>query len=232
MLNTSKATRYSSLSLKDVVCLCAGPDEEAWAEFVSRVGRPLRLVIARTASIWGDPSRATVDDLVQATYLKLWEGGRNLLREFAIERPDAILGYLKKTAANATHDYFKHGRSQSAGGAAEHVSTYDIEPEARQGSAGSEQTIALDIFLSEIDDHLRTLTGPDAERDRTIFWLYFRQGLSSKEIASLPGIGLGPKGVGSVIERLKHFIREQILDAGGSDDPEWSEKAKSFQNSY
>ena len=57
-----------------------------------------------------------VDDLVQATYLKLWEGGRNLLREFAFERPDAILGYLKKTAVNATHDYFKHGHSQSSGG--------------------------------------------------------------------------------------------------------------------
>ncbi|HZS99223.1 MAG TPA: sigma-70 family RNA polymerase sigma factor [Terriglobales bacterium] len=232
MLNTSKATRYSSLSLKDVVCLCAGPDEEAWAEFVSRVGRPLRLVIARTASIWGDPSRATVDDLVQATYLKLWEGGRNLLREFAIERPDAILGYLKKTAANATHDYFKHGRSQSAGGAAEHISTYDIEPEARQGSEGSEQTIALDILLSEIDEHLRSQSGPDADRDRTIFWLYFRQGLSSKEIASLPGIGLGTKGVGSVIERLKHSIRERILGADGPVEPDWSEKAKPFQNSY
>ena len=232
MLNTSKATRYSSLSLKDVVCLCAGPDEEAWAEFISRVGRPLRLVIARTASIWGDPSRATVDDLVQATYLKLWEGGRNLLREFAIERPDAILGYLKKTAANATHDYFKHGRSQSAGGAAEHISTYDIEPEARQGSEGSEQTIALDILLSEIDEHLRSQSGPDADRDRTIFWLYFRQGLSSKEIASLPGIGLGTKGVGSVIERLKHSIRERILGADGPVEPDWSEKAKPFQNSY
>jgi RNA polymerase sigma-70 factor (ECF subfamily) len=233
MLNTSKATRYSSLSLKDVVCLCAGPgDEEAWAEFVSRVGRPLRMVIARTASIWGDSSTATVEDLIQATYLKLWEGGRNLLREFAIERPDAILGYLKKTAANATHDYFKHGRSQSAGGAAEHVSTYDIEPEARLGSAGSEQTIALDIFLSEIDDHLqRSLTGPDADRDRTIFWLYFRQGLSSKEIASLPGMGLGTKGVGSVIERLKHSIRERIVGVEPA-DPEWSEKAKSLQNSY
>jgi hypothetical protein len=44
-----------------------------------------------------------------------------------------------------------------------------------------------------------------------IFWLYFRQGLSTREIASLPGIGLGAKGVGSVIERLKRSIREQIL---------------------
>jgi hypothetical protein len=44
-----------------------------------------------------------------------------------------------------------------------------------------------------------------------IFWLYFRRGMSIKEIASLPTIGLGAKGVGSVIDRLKHCVREQIL---------------------
>lgn len=44
-----------------------------------------------------------------------------------------------------------------------------------------------------------------------IFWLYFRQGMSTKEIASLPAIGLSAKGVGSVIERLKRSIREHIL---------------------
>ena len=117
MSNTPRTTRYSSLSLKDVVCLCAGPgDDEAWQEFVSRVGRPISLTIMRTASRWGEPSRSLVEDLVQVTYLKLWEGGCRLLCDFAIQRPEAILGYLKKTAANATHDYFKHGHSQSSGG--------------------------------------------------------------------------------------------------------------------
>jgi len=208
-------TRYSSLSLKDVVCLCAGPgDDEAWEELVSRVGRPITLTIMRTASLWGEPSRSLVEDLVQMTYLKLWEGGCRLLRDFAIQRPEAILGYLKKTAANATHDYFKHGHSQSSGGDEPHVSTSDIEPEVGNEAHGSEERIAFGVFLNEIDEHLKhCLSGPDQERDRMIFWLYFRQGMSTKEIASLPTIGLGAKGVGSVIERLKHGIREQILGA-------------------
>src|ERR1700693_2942849 len=106
MSNTFTTTRYASLSLKDVVCLCAGPcDDAAWEEFVSRVGKPISLIIRRTASLWGEPSRSLVEDLVQLTYLKLWEGGTRLLRDFAIQRPEGILGYLKKTAANATHDY-------------------------------------------------------------------------------------------------------------------------------
>ena len=194
---------------------------------MSRVGKPIGLMILRTASLWGEPSRALVEDLIQVTYLKLWEGGCRLLRDFAVEKPEAILGYLKKTAANATHDYFKHGRSQTSGGDHLHVSTADVDPEAGREGYGSEEKIEFGVFLEEIDGYLRRcLTGPDAERDRMIFWLYFRQGMSTKEIAALPGIGLGTKGVGSVIERLKQGIREQIL-GGGSHSAEDEEEEKS-----
>jgi RNA polymerase sigma-70 factor (ECF subfamily) len=228
MSNTARPTRYSSLSLKEVVCLCAGPsDDEAWEEFVSRVGKPISLTIMRTASLWGEPSRSLVEDLVQVTYLKLWEDSCRLLRDFAIQHPEAILGYLKKTAANVTHDYFKHGHSQSSGGDKPHVSTSDVDPEAGKEVHGSQEKIAFAVFLNEIDDHLkRGLTGPDQERDRMIFWLYFRQGMSTKEIASLPTIGLGAKGVGSVIERLKHCIREQICGIRSDSDHD-EDRAKS-----
>ncbi len=213
MSSTPSPLRYSDLSLKDVVCLCAGPrDDEAWQEFASRVGRPISLTIMRTASLWGEPSRPLVEDLVQATYLKLWEDSCRLLRDFAVQHPEAVLGYIKKIAANVTHDHFKHVRNQSSGGEQPHVSTSDVDPEAGNDVHGSEQKIAFGVLLSEIDEYLRRgVVGLDQERDRAIFRLYFRQGMSTKEIASLPTIGLGAKGVGSVIERLKHCIREHIL---------------------
>jgi len=212
MSKSPAPTRYSSLSLKDVVSLCAGaPDNEAWAEFVCRVGKPISLMIMRTASLWGSPSTTLVEDLVQMTYLKLWEGGCRLLHEFAIQHPEAILGYLKKTAANATHDYFKHRHSQSSGGDQPHLSTSDIDPMAGRHAFGTEESIDREIFFAEIDELLkRCADGPDQERDRTIFWLYFRQGMSTREIASLPAMGLTAKGVGSVIERLKGGIRGLI----------------------
>ena len=232
MLKFLGSTRYSSLSLQEVVGLCAGsPDDEAWNEFVSRVGRSISLSILRTASLWGEPSTSLVEDLTQATYLKLWEGGCRLLRDFAIQHPDAILGYIKRIAVNATHDHFKHERSQSSGGDKPHVSTSDVDPEAGGEARGSVEKIAFEIFLKEIDDHLKqSLTGPDEERDRMIFWLYFRQGMSTKEIASLPGIGLSAKGIGSVIERLKHCIRGQIVGVPNDADPEQGDaKSKSPQ---
>src|SRR5215813_2301355 len=179
----------------------------------------------RTASLWAKPSRSLVEDLTQVTYLKLWEDGRLRLRDFAIQHPEAILGYIKKTAANATHDYFKHRQSLTSGGDKPHVSTNDVDLEAGKEVHGSEEKIAFGVFLNEIDDHLkRSLTGPDRERDRMIFWLYFRQGMSTKEIASMPAIGLSTKGVGSVIERLKYCIREQIT--GISFDSDARDKSK------
>jgi len=222
--------RYSSLSLKDVVCLCAGPrDDAAWEEFVSRVGRPISLTIMRTAYLWCKPSRSLVEDLSQATYVKLWEDGCRHLRDFAIQHPEAVLGYLKITAANVTRDHFKHILSQYQGGDKPHVSTSDVDPEI----PGDQERVVL---LKEIEEHLkRCLTGPDQERDRMIFWFYFRQGMSTKEIASLPTVGLTAKGVGSVIERLKHDIREQIVGSrSGCDDergPGVEPKANSLRNS-
>ena len=225
MSTTPTSTRYSALSLKEIVCLCAGPrDDEAWEEFVSRVQKPIRIIIMRTAAPWGRLAPGLVEDLAQVTYLKLWEGGRSLLHDFAQQCPESILGYLKRIAANATHDYFKHGHSQSSGGDEPHVSINEVDPEAGTDTHGSEERMAFQLFLGEIDEHLkRCLTGPDRERDRTIFWLYFRQGMSTREIASLPGIGLGTKGVGSVIERMKQAIRDQILgvpeDSSNQEEP-------------
>jgi len=209
------STQYSSLSLVDIVGLCAGScDDDAWWEFTSRVHKPICLTVLRSATQWGAPSRTVVEDLVQTTYLKLWEDGCRRLHQFALEHPDAILAYLKKVAANATHDYFKHHCSQSSGGAHAHLSTADVDPEAGQETLGSQQQIDYTLFLQEIDVYLRHgLTGPDAERDRMIFWLYFRQGMSTKEIASLPTVGLTAKGVSSVLERLKRSVRQQLLES-------------------
>ena len=164
--------RYSALSLKDLICLCAGPrDDDAWEEFVSRVGKPIALTIMRTASLWGETSRSVVEDLVQDTYIKLWKDGCRLLRDFAIEHPEAALGYIKKTAANTAHDYFKHRRSQKSGGDKPHVLTIGIDPKAGQGVRGSQKRFDFGVLLNEIDEHLKhCLTEPDQERDRMIFW--------------------------------------------------------------
>lgn len=201
--------RYSSLSLKELVCLCAADprDDDAWKEFVSRVNKPIALTIMRVflRVLRVKPSLSLVQDLAQETYVKLLRHGCRRLRDFAIKHSDdgAILAYIRKTAANATHDCIRRYPP---------VPTIDIDPETEQKADKSQERTAYRVFLNEIDGHLKhCLTGPDRKRDRMIFWLYFLQGMSCKEIASLPTIGLTDKGVGAVIERLKKCLRERIL---------------------
>ena len=178
------------------------------------MGKPIGLKIMRTASLKGECSRTLVEDLRQETYVKLLQDGCRHVRDFAIQHPEdeAILGYIRRTAVNVTLDHFKLVRTKKRVGDNGHVSTSDVDPEVGKQADGSQERIAFGVLEKEIDELLKHfLTGPDQERDRTIFWLYFRQGMSTKEIASLPKIGLSAKGVGSVIERLKHGIREQIV---------------------
>jgi RNA polymerase sigma-70 factor, ECF subfamily len=214
--SSARPMRYSSLSLKDLVCLCADPrHDEAWEEFVSRVQKPIALIIMRRVFPKGEPSRSLVEDLVQTTYVKLWKDNCRLLRAFAIEHPDddAILRYIRKTAANTFVDDSRKRR----------VPTIPIDPEMEQMADRNQEREYLLLLVKEIDEHLKhCLTGPDQKRDRMIFWLYFRWGMSTKEIASLPTIGLTAKGVGSVIERLKRCLRERILGlpADSEDDKE------------
>jgi len=103
-------------------------------------------MILRTASLWGESSRTLVEDLVQVTYLKLWEGGCRLLRDFAVERPEAILGYLKKNGRQCHARLFQTQPQPTCGGELLHVSTDDVDPEAGREVHGSEAKIEFSLF--------------------------------------------------------------------------------------
>ena len=56
-----------------------------------------------------------------------------------------------------------------------------------------------------VDDLLKKSVSP---RDRQIFGLYYRQGMTAKQIASIQALNLSTKGVEAVIVRLNKLIRE------------------------
>jgi len=204
--------RYSSLSSEQLVNLCAdSSDPDAWDEFVSRFHRAISLSIVRTAHSWGQIPRQVVDDLVQETYLKLCANKCRLLRDFAVQHPEAVPGYIKTIAVNIAHDHFKSLHSQKRGSGETSQMPEDVEPQARSGDLGGQAAMERELLLKQIDRCLETCSeGPDQERDRLIFWLYYQQGMSAKAIAALPTVGLTAKGVESVIFRLTRLVREQI----------------------
>jgi RNA polymerase sigma-70 factor (ECF subfamily) len=223
---------YSSIPSAELIGACAEPENEcAWEEFVSRFERPITVSVIRAALQWGDHvPRQLLEDLVQETYLKLCSDKCRLLRAFALQYPDSVLGYIKTIAVNVVHDHFKAQNSQKRGAGRVQESVEGVDPQAYNGSIGSPAALERQVLLSQIDACLQVCAGgPDGDRDRLIFWLYYRQGLSAAAIASLPSIKLTAKGVESAILRLTRLVREQIVAQRCQSSTEPEEGQKGFR---
>src|SRR5271156_4584186 len=183
---------YSSMSIEELVRQCSvSRSPEAWEEFVRRFHRLIAVVILRTASRFGDSSKQTVDDLIQETYLKLCADNFRSLRGFEQQHPGAFTGYIKVVTANVVRDHFKASYSQKRGAGHLEQIEDDFVPVAGEDSAGSPKSIERAVLIQEIARHLEfCVAGPDQERNRQIFWLHYRAGLSARAIAELPGIAL------------------------------------------
>jgi RNA polymerase sigma-70 factor, ECF subfamily len=200
---------YAALSAERLILACTKTeDAEAWDEFVRRFHRLIGTVALRVASRWGNTSPQVVDDLIQETYLKLCAGNFRILRRFNSQHPDAFYGYLKVVTANLVHDHFKAAHSGKRGFGTVEVSA---DPQIISEVGATAKSSERSIMLRQIDGLLRRLAvGEHLERDRRVFWLYYRVGLTANAIASLPAIGLSTKGVESTILRLTRLLRQEL----------------------
>jgi len=202
----------STLPGNDLARLCSDAGTiEAWNEFVRRFQRPIARVVLRTARGWGAASTAIVDDLVQDTFIRLCADDCRLLRNFVARQPDSILGYLKVIAANVTHDHFRAQASQKRGGDQRRVESDSDETEPLPATHGQAEAIETGLQIAEIDGVVQSFA-QDAlpERDRTIFWLYYRQGFTAREISDIGNLGLTVKGVESSIYRTTNMVRQAV----------------------
>jgi RNA polymerase sigma-70 factor (ECF subfamily) len=205
---------FAQLSPEALVQVCIKGEAAAWEEFMRRYHRLIAGVVFRTSQKWDESSPATIDDLIQEIYLKLCADDYRLLRAYDPRHPDAIYGYLKVITANVVHDRLKALHSEKRGGDQIVEDLTALENRTAVGEAsGGKQAMEREILLREIDAHLNaSLSGDTADRDRTIFWLYYRQGFTTKAIALLPAIGLTIKGVESTIYRLTKLVRRRMLE--------------------
>jgi RNA polymerase sigma-70 factor, ECF subfamily len=208
--------RYTDLSSAELVRACAGSkDEEAWAEFIRRFQVVIAAAVLRTARRWGEPSRLQLDDLIQDTYLKLFEDDCRLLRSFRPRCEGSIYKFLQVVAANVVHDRFKSAFAAKRGAAQTEAIIEPIQIDPRTAAEGSFDAVSQRLQLERVDKILIQVTaGKDQERKRTIFRLRHRQGFTASEIAAIPSIGLTTEGVESVLMRLADMIRGHV--AGSS----------------
>lgn len=203
---------YSSISIEELLRLCsAGGNSGAWEEFVRRFHRLIATVVLRMCVRHGTYDNETVDDLIQETYLKLCADDARLLRGFTAQHPGAFLGYVKVIAANVARDHFRSTLAQKRG-LPQIVQTTDVSNHSIERGRGSTSDIERQTLIDEIQRSLDSCAeGPHRERNRTIFWLYYRVGLSASAIATLPDIRLTTKGVESILLRLTNQLRSKLV---------------------
>ena len=186
-------------------------DTAEWAEFLGRCAPVAALVAVRVSRIWqGNTTASVVDDIVQEVFLKLCEKERRILRDFKPQGEDSFLALLRVVAASVANDYFRRLRSEKRGGK---VVTMVLDEESSSVvpvASEKDSEVQRAVLFSELDQKLRSAPGSTAERDRTIFWLYYLQGLTADEIAGLPASDLSAKGVESALRRITTWLRKEL----------------------
>jgi RNA polymerase sigma-70 factor (ECF subfamily) len=219
---------WTSLTPEELIGACVETGAPAaWEEFVRRFRPVIAGTVMRTVRRFGESAPELIDDLIQETYLKICANRCRILREFKPQGPDAVFGLLKTVAFSVAQDHFRGGLTAKRGAGRRETS---LEVYIESAFAGREALPHADreILLREIDEHLSSVTEPAArDRDRQIFWLYYRHGMTARAIALIPGIGLTQKGVESAIQRLTNHVRARLTEIkmGG---PEGNSSATSF----
>ncbi|MGA7107551.1 MAG: sigma-70 family RNA polymerase sigma factor [Terracidiphilus sp.] len=197
-------------------------DAREWEEFLRRCAPIATLVARRIARMWmGIATPSVVDDIVQEAFLKLCEQERRILRDFKPRSEDSFFGLLRVVTASVANDYFRRQHSEKRGGK---VVTMTLDDDPTSAVAVSTETTAdmhKTVLFTELDEKLRSAPGSSAERDRTIFWLYYLQGLTADEIAALPASDLSAKGVESALRRVTSWLRKELVlgKSGGPIQP-------------
>ena len=199
-------TNYSQLGSPELIAECISTmSAPVWEEFIRRFQPLISGVVARTASRWVPVTAAVVDDLVQETYLKLCSEDFRRLREFENRHEDAIYGYLKTIAYTVTLDYFKVHYAAKRGEKLRSSADFEDSLQVR----GEKSSVENDLLLRELEQIAVEMA--DGERDKLVFILYYRQGLTTSNIARIPGIGLSQKGVESCLHRLTERLKKKVV---------------------
>jgi RNA polymerase sigma-70 factor (ECF subfamily) len=189
-------------------CATSG-NRPAWEEFMRRYHAVITSAAIRVAQQWGGGgSDEEIDDVIQEIYLKIYADRGRLFTTFQSVHADAIFGFVKVVATNAARDFFRSKTAQKRGGNL--TEPLDETADRIQQHCGLDRTVNLIEIYRMVEEHTRHENGP---RDRAIFDLYYREGLTAEAISKVPGITLNPKGVEAVLHRITKAIRATVSNA-------------------
>ena len=208
----------------------AGPEDPAWLEFISRFQGWIRGITFRVYAAEAERSRGldagpvteVIEDMTQEVFVRLIDGERRALTHFKGRNEHSIYTYLYTIATNLVRDHFKTLRAQRTPPAARSLS------EPLRVSDGPSEDLTLEDVLSsstrspeqvaQSTDTRKRISeavvhasvGDTSKRDRLIFRLYFVEGLTLEEIASLRSVKLSVSGVEKRVRKIRFALRNLL----------------------
>ena len=193
--------------------LCAySAEAREWEEFARLTIPVVGLAARRLGAVWGDRSTATATEIVQEVFLRLCEDERRILREFEDRGEDSILKLLRIITATVGTDHFRRLRADKRGGSVSavsyrrHAAGNDLE------DADAVRALEMLGLYAQLDGLLRLFPNKVSARDRRLFWLHFKHGMTAEAISSIPAMGLSASGVESALIRLSRLLRKTVID--------------------
>jgi RNA polymerase sigma-70 factor, ECF subfamily len=175
---------------------------QSWERFVECAQPIVASALRRVLSRWHNPRNDEVEDMVQESFLKLCANDYRFLRRFRSAHPSALAAYLRTVASTVVVDGYRARSSQKRGSDANAVAMDDVE--VAVGSSQAVEAVERRLLIARIERCLSS----QKERDRHVFWLYYRQGLTVKAISTIHLIELTSSGVESLIRRLTLAVRK------------------------
>ena len=209
LLRTAKG-RMNETDLAGVLRQFLASGEAADLDRFIRLAQPVVAAgVLRIARRMGQADRSFADDMIQETFLKVCAADFRVLRDFRASDANALEVYLKTIAASVVVDQIRTGSTQKKG-SGKTAASLDEVAWGLAADDGHLAELERAQMLQRIDRCLDT----QAPRNRTIFWLYHRQGLKPRTISALPGMDVGSDGVETIVYRLTRTVRECLRRAG------------------
>jgi RNA polymerase sigma-70 factor, ECF subfamily len=228
LFDTLEATAVTPIATIRLARICAySAQAPEWEQFVGAVMPVVLLSVRRVSQIWGESSPATISEIVQEVFLKLCEDDRRILRNFEDRGDDSLLKLMRVVAASVATDHFRRIRAEKRGGRLNVTTTPPRLHLEEVTDAKATEAVEWPTLIAQLDGLLKLNPQAVSARDRNLFWLYYRQGLTAEAISRIPSIGLGSKGVESALARLVRLLREMIVNGKPStaERPESSQQA-------
>jgi RNA polymerase sigma-70 factor (ECF subfamily) len=195
--------------------------EAAWEAFI-REAHPLIVSgIIRAMGGWTSSRRTEIDDLVQDSFIRLCANDYRALRSFRSEDNSAFCAYLRTVAGSVATDHLRSAAAQKHGGGEAPVGldTLTREPAITPDTvARIERGMLLRVVERCLQSH--------QDRDRSIFWLYHRQGLTPKAISALAASSMGQRGIETLIYRMTAAVRDCVQSVLAANNPGIAEGAR------